>query len=122
MLPASEFVDGTPEELRAFAEERFLTMDKDGSGFVEREEAPDVQIRMTDVEWKGEGPPPREWLEQQSRPVPLDPAMAKAAYIAKSDADADGKLSFDEYLAFRNSGFDAKQVPISWREQRQAQR
>jgi hypothetical protein len=48
--------------------------------------------------------------------------MAKAAYIAKSDADADGKLSYDEYLAFRNSGFDAKQVPVSWREQRQGQR
>jgi hypothetical protein len=122
MAPASDFVDGTPEELRAFAEERFRTMDKDGSGFVERDEAPDVQIRMTDVEWAGDGPPPREWLEQQSRRVPLDPVMAKAAYIAKSDADSDGKLSFDEYLAFRNSGFDAKQVPVSWREQRQAQR
>lgn len=122
MAPASDFVDGTPEELRAFAEERFRTMDKDGSGFVERDEAPDVQIRMTDVEWEGDGPPPREWLEQQSRRVPLDPVMAKAAYIAKSDADADGKLSFDEYLAFRNSGFDAKQVPVSWREQRQARR
>ena len=48
--------------------------------------------------------------------------MAKAAYIAKSDADADGKLSFDEYLAIRNAGFDAKQVPISWRDQRQARR
>jgi DNA-binding CsgD family transcriptional regulator len=122
MAPASEFVDGTPEELRAFAEERFRTMDKDGSGFVERDEAPNVQIRMTDVAWEGEGPPPREWLEQQSRRVPLEPAMAKAAYIAKSDADADGKLSFDEYLAFRESGFDAKQVPVSWREQRQARR
>jgi DNA-binding CsgD family transcriptional regulator len=121
MAPASDFVDGTPEELRAFAEERFRTMDKDGSGFVERDEAPDVQIRMTDVEWEGDGPPPREWLEQ-SRRVPLDPVMAKAAYIAKSDSDADGKLSFDEYLAFRESGFDAKQVPVSWREQRQARR
>jgi DNA-binding CsgD family transcriptional regulator len=122
MAPASDFVEGTPEELRAFAEERFRTMDKDGSGFVERDEAPNVQIRMTDVAWKGDGPAPREWLEQQSRPVPLEPAMAKAAYIAKSDADGDGKLSYDEYLAFRNSGFDAKQVPISWREAREARR
>jgi DNA-binding CsgD family transcriptional regulator len=123
MLPASDFVDGTPEELRAFAEERFRTMDKDGSGFVERDEAPVPQIRLTEAEWKGDGPPPREWLEQQqTRPVPLDPVMAKAAYIAKGDANADGKLSFDEYMTIRNSGFDAKQVPVSWREQRQARR
>ena len=62
-----------------------------------------------------EGKPPREWFEQQrSRPVPLDPVTAKAAYIAQGDANADGKLSFDEYLAIRNAGFDAKQVPVSW--------
>jgi hypothetical protein len=47
MLPASEFVDGTPEELRAFAEDRFRAMDKDGSGFIERGEVPTVQIRLT---------------------------------------------------------------------------
>ena len=122
MLPASEFVDGTPEELRAYAEERFRTMDKDGSGFVEREEAPVPQIRLTEESWEGEGPPPREWLERQkSRPVPLDPVMARAAYIARGDTNADGRLTFDEYLTIRNSGFDAKQVPVSWREQRQAQ-
>ena len=123
MLPTSEFVDGTPEELRAFAEERFREMDEDGSGFVERREAPVPQIRMTEAEWKGPGPAPREWLErQQTRPVPLGPVMAKAAYIAKGDANEDGKLSFDEYLTIRYSGFDAKQVPVSWREQRQAKR
>ena len=123
MLPASEFVDGTPEELRAFAEERFRALDKDGSEFVEREEAPAVQIRLTDAAWEGNGPPPREWFEQQaSRPVPIEPVMARAAYIAKGDANADGKLSFGEYLAVRESGFDAKQVPISWREQRRAAR
>src|SRR5688572_7365888 len=65
MAPASDFVDGTPEELRAFAEERFRTMDKDGSGFVERDEAPVPQIRLTDQAWEGKGPPPREWFEQQ---------------------------------------------------------
>lgn len=121
MLPANEFVDGTPEELRAFAEERFLAMDKDGSGFVERGEAPVPQIRLTEESWEGPGQPPREWFEQQrSRAVPLDPTMARAAYIANGDANEDGKLSFDEYLTIRNSGFDAKQVPLSWREQRQA--
>jgi DNA-binding CsgD family transcriptional regulator len=123
MAPASDFVDGTPEELRAFAEERFRAMDKDGSGFVERDEAPVPQIRLTDQAWEGKGPPPREWFEQQqSRPVPLDPAMARAAYVSQGDENADGKLSFDEYLTIRNAGFDAKQVPVSWREQRQAQR
>jgi DNA-binding CsgD family transcriptional regulator len=123
MAPASDFVDGTPEELRAYAEDRFRTMDKDGSGFVERGEAPVPQIRLTDESWEGNGPPPREWFEQQhSRPVPIDPVMAKAAYIAKGDANADGKLSFGEYLAIRESGFDAKQIPISWREQHQPQR
>lgn len=123
MLPASEFVDGTPEELRAFAEDNFRRMDRDGSGFIEREEAPAVAIRMTDTVWEGEGPPPREWFEQQqSRPVPIEPVMARGAYIAKGDTNADGKLSFDEYLAIRGSGFDAKQVPIRWREERRAQR
>jgi DNA-binding CsgD family transcriptional regulator len=123
MLPASEFVDGTPGELRAFAEERFREMDKDGSGFIERDEAPTPQIRLTDTVWEGKGPPPREWFEQQkSRPVPLEPVMARAAYIAKGDANADGKLSFGEYLAMRESGFDAKQVPLKWREQRQTER
>lgn len=122
MAPASEFVDGTPEELRAFAEERFRAMDKDGSGFVERGEAPVPQIRLTDATWDGNGRPPREWFEQQhSRPVPLGPEMAKGAWIAKGDANADGKLSFNEYLTIRESGFDAKQVPISWREQRRAE-
>ena len=123
MLPASEFVDGTPEELQAFAEDRFRAMDKDGSGFVEREEAPNMQIRLTDAAWDGNGPAPREWFERQaSRPVPIEPVMARAAYIAKGDANADGRLSFDEYLAIRESGFDAKQVPVSWREQRRAER
>ena len=123
MAPASAFVEGTPEELRALAEERFREMDKDGSGFVERGEAPVPQIRLTDATWEGNGQPPREWFEQQqSRPVPIDPVMARGAYIAKEDANADGKLSFDEYLAIRESGFDARQVPIRWREQRQAQR
>jgi hypothetical protein len=54
--------------------------------------------------------------------VPLDPVMARAAYISQGDTNADGKLSFDEYLAIRNSAFDARQVPVSWREQRQARR
>ena len=123
MLPASEFVDGTPEELQAFAEENFRNMDKDSSGFIEREEAPVPMIRSIDAVWEGEGPAPREWIEQQaSKPVPLEPVMARAAYISKGDTNADGKLSFEEYLAFRNSGFDAKQVPVSWRESRQAAR
>jgi DNA-binding CsgD family transcriptional regulator len=123
ILPASDFVDGTPEEIRAFAEETFRGMDKDGSGFIEREEAPALAIRFTDAVWDGSGPPPREWYEQQEfRPVPIEPVMARAAFIAKGDANADGKLTFDEFLARRESAFDAKQVPISWREQRQAQR
>ncbi len=123
MLPASEFVDGTPEELRAYAEERFRTMDRDGSGFVERDEAPVPQIRLTEAAWEGPGKPTREWIEQQqSRAVPLDPVMAKAAYISQGDANADGKLSFGEYMTIRNAGFDARQIPISSREQRQAQR
>ena len=123
MLPASEFVDGTPAELRAYAEERFRAMDQDGSGLVERGEAPVPQIRLTEESWEGPGPAPREWFEQQqTRAVPLDPVMAKAVYIAKGDANADGKLSFDEYMTIRNSGFDAKQVPISWRNERRAQR
>ena len=123
MAPTSAFVDGTPEELRAFAEERFREMDKDGSGFVERGEAPVPQIRLTEGTWEGDGPPPRKWFEQQqSQAIPIGADMARAAYIARGDANEDGKLSFDEYLTIRNSGFDAKQIPVSWREQRQAQR
>jgi len=123
MASASEFVDGTPEELRAFAEDRFRAMDKDGSGFIERGEAPVPQIRLIDAKWDGDGQPPREWFEQQrTRPVPLDPVMARAAYIAQGDANADGKLSFDEYLTIRKADLNAKRVPISWREQRQARR
>src|SRR5690606_13573730 len=123
MAPASAFVEGTPEELRAFAEERFREMDKDGSGLVERGEAPIPQIRLTEGTWEGDGPPPREWFEQQrSQAVPLGADMARAAFIARGDGNEDGKLSFDEYLTIRNSGFDAKQIPVGWREQRQAQR
>ena len=123
MLSASEFVDGTPEELLAYAEERFRTMDQDGSGFVERDEAPVPQIRLTQASWEGPGKPTREWIEQQqSTAVALDPVMARAAYISQGDANADGKLSFDEFLAVRNAGFDAKQIPLSWREQRQPRR
>jgi len=123
MAPASAFVDGTPEELRAFAEERFREMDKDGSGFVERGEVPVPQIRLTEGAWEGDGPPPREWFEQQqSQAVPMGAEMARGAYIARGDANEDGKLSFHEYLTIRESGFDAKQIPVSWREQRQAQR
>lgn len=123
MLPASEFVDGTPAELRAYAEDRYREMDKDGSGFVERDEAPVPQIRLTEASWEGPGKPTREWIERQrSKAVPLDPVMARAAYISQGDANADGKLSFDEYIAIREKGFDAKQIPVSWRAQRQAQR
>jgi DNA-binding CsgD family transcriptional regulator len=122
-LPASEFVDGTPEELRAYAEDRFRTMDQDGSGFVERGEAPVPKIQLIETSWEGPGKPTREWIEeQQSKAVPLDPVMAKAAFISQGDANADGKLSLDEYLAMRNAALDAKQVPVSWREQRQARR
>jgi DNA-binding CsgD family transcriptional regulator len=123
MLSASEFVDGTPEEIRVFAEEVFRGMDSDGSGFVEREEAPALTVQYTDTVWDGHGPPPREWYQQQEfKPVPIEPVMAKAAFIAKGDSNADGKLSFDEYLAQRASGFDGKLVPIKWREERQARR
>lgn len=120
ILPASDFVDGTPEELDAFAEETFRGMDKDGSGFIEREEAPALAVQYTDTVWAGKDPPPREWFEQEEfRPVPIEPVMARAAYIAKGDTNADGKLSYDEYLGQRASGFDAKLVPIKWREQRE---
>lgn len=123
MLPASAFVEGTPEELNAFAEEVFRGMDKDGSGFIEREEAPALTVQYTDTVWDGESPPPREWFEQQEfKPVPIEPVMARAAYIAQGDSNADGKMSFDEYLAGREKAFDAKQAPIKWREERQASR
>jgi hypothetical protein len=67
--------------------------------------------------------PPREWFEQQqSRPVPIDPEMARGAYIAKGDAKRRRQIELRRIPYDPESGFDAKQIPISWREQRQAQR
>ena len=48
--------------------------------------------------------------------------LDQAAYISQGDRNADGRLSFDEFLAIRNAGFDAKQIPVSWREARQSRR
>lgn len=123
MRPASDFVDASADEVRAYAEELFREQDKNRSGFVERDEAPTVQIRMTDASWDGEGPAPYEWYaKQKTQAVGLDPAAAKAAYIAMGDANADGKLSLDEFIERYKSGLNGRQVPVAWREQGQAAR
>ena len=104
-----------PSELRAYRRGRFRTMDKDGSGFVEREEAPDVQIRH-DRRSPGTEMARRPGNGSNSRIAgtsPLEPAMAKAAYIAKSDADARRQAELRRVPGVPESGFDAEQVPVS---------
>ena len=123
MRPASDFVDAPADEVRAYAEQLFREQDKDRSGFVERDEAPAVLIRMTEASWDGEGPAPYEWYEKQkTQAVGLDPVAAKAAYIAVGDANADGKLSLDEFIERYKRGLNGQQVSAAWREQRQAAR
>ena len=112
-------VEGTPSDIQTYAQERFAELDADRSGFIEQGEAPPLMVQFTSATWDREGSPPEGWLERQEfNRVPLSPQMARAAYIAQGDADADGKLSRAEYFALREGGFDAHLIPAEWREER----
>ena len=122
MLTEADMVPATPEEVRAFAEMIFAQRDKDGSGFVERDEVSEKDVQYTDARWEGPGRPTREWMRQQEfRPLPVEPDMARAAAIAKEDFNADGRVSFDEYWQRMEPDITRDGVPKRWREQHRSQ-
>jgi DNA-binding CsgD family transcriptional regulator len=120
-LRASDMASATREEVRAFVEEQFAGMDRDKSGFIERGEAPEQGVKFTDARWEGEGLPPPEWFEQQEfRPLPVEPDMARAAFLAQYDSNADGKVNLDEYRARVEPNTMRSGLPKRWLEERRA--
>lgn len=100
---------GTPEEIRAFILSSFATMDRDGSGYIERAEAPGLGVSRPYP--KGNPPPPEEvsWLRDK---------VGQAAWIARIDMDDDGRVSRGEFLGFSQPIFARRGIPADWKPRR----
>jgi DNA-binding CsgD family transcriptional regulator len=81
-----------PDEIRAFVAESFDLMDKDHSGFIERDEAPAAGIGFSQPHG---GEPAKggklTWVTGTA---------GQALWISNGDKDGDGKMSKDEYIAW----------------------
>ncbi len=110
-----QMVKASPEVVRAFVNETFDSADKNHSGYIERDEAPETLLQSTVVH-KGPIPKPgdRPIVPDDNEPVNVmkGPA-AQAAYLATMDKDADGKVSREEYQAATYPRFLAWGVPAT---------
>lgn len=83
-----EFVKASPERVEAYVRQMFDNWDRDGSGYVEKAEAP---------EWLSVPKPGRLAPGELPEYIELEGDAARAQYIENVDKDDDGKVSFDEY-------------------------
>jgi DNA-binding CsgD family transcriptional regulator/Ca2+-binding EF-hand superfamily protein len=88
-----EFVKASPERVRAYVRQEFDGLDKDGSGFIELEEAP---LRLAEMEPRPADEPIRLYRKEDVAKEWHGPA-AQREYIAMFDDDDDGRVSFEEY-------------------------
>lgn len=103
------FRPATRAELRAFCAESFRLMDRDRSGFIERDEAPASGIGLGEPHPAGVTPPKDEPIRW------IGGTMGQAMWISNLDTDADGKASEAEYLAWDMPLFEHRGVPVGWR-------
>jgi hypothetical protein len=90
----------SPDEVRAYFNDMFDRLDRDGSGYVELAEAPRRQVISAKL---GDG---------TIRQLPL----AQAEWFAQGDGDQDGRVSRTEYFARLLPPVQAVfGVPASWR-------
>ena len=111
LLPPVEDVawrPASPEEIRVLVADSFLTMDRDHSGFIERTEAPQGSAG-------GEGG--RIGDPVSAKDVhPINGRAGQAMWIGLADADADGRVSLAEWLAYDVPNMLALgKLPADWR-------
>nr|WP_246426289.1 sigma factor-like helix-turn-helix DNA-binding protein [Sphingomonas kyeonggiensis] len=92
------FVPATPEQATAFIAASFATMDRDKSGYLEAGEAPRASVSVN------HGPRKDIGAEQGGR-----------MFLARFDANGDGKVSRDEYIATRRPMVLAMGIPANWK-------
>lgn len=88
-----EFVKASPERVRAYMRQEFDASDKDGSGFIEIEEAP---LRLAAMKPRPADEPIRPYRKEDVAEEWHGPA-ARRQYIANLDENDDGRVSFEEY-------------------------
>lgn len=93
-------VPATPERAAAFLGESFGLMDRNKSGFLDPEELPRTTVRI------GRKDGPKEDVE---------PARAKAMFMARTDRDGDGKISRDEYISANRALIEIGGIPANWK-------
>lgn len=92
----------TAEQAIAFLESSFATTDRDGSGFIEPEEAPAVHRRAGDA---GSGAPM----------VAVPGRQGQMMWIAHADRDGDGKVDRAEFVGANRGWVEARGVPARWK-------
>lgn len=103
------FRPASPDETRAFVRDSFRTMDKDGSGFIERGEAPESGIINSPNGAPGEQVPINASI------TTIHGRTGRAMWIALFDNDADGRVSEAEYVSYQLPIFLKEGVPVNWR-------
>jgi DNA-binding CsgD family transcriptional regulator/Ca2+-binding EF-hand superfamily protein len=109
-----EYVQASPERVRAYVRQMFDTWDVDKSGFVELPEAPVVLITQP-ARLDEDG---KATMDVNAPAKELQGDAARRQYIANVDKDDDGKVSFDEYAEpvmpqFLRRGIPL--IPADWR-------
>lgn len=95
-----------PAEIRRFLAESFAATDRDHSGFIERSEAPEAAASPAHP--KGQQPSKQEgvWIMGKG---------GQALWMARVDANEDGRVSEAEYVAFTTPAFSASGIPADWK-------
>lgn len=88
-----EFVEASPERVRAYVRQMFDNWDTDESGFIEMTEAPDVLI----IQLAKMGADGKATYDPDDPGKKLEGDAARKQYIANVDKDDDGRVSFEEF-------------------------
>lgn len=101
------FRPAPPDEVRAFVQSTFRTMDRDRSGFIEQNEAPDrTGIGRPHAHGQRAADDRLTWIAGR---------QAQTMWIARADADGDGRVSETEYMTATYPVFADRGVPVDWR-------
>ena len=98
-----DWIEATPETIRAFLTDGFTLMDKDKSGFVDRSEVLGYGLIQ------GSSPPDVESLSE------AEIEEGRRRWIAVADRNDDRLVSLDEYIAWQLPVQRVLGVPANWR-------